>query len=179
MYYRQMSKHRVSWSLIKLIDCFGSLQLASAALTYHTLFAIVPVMALMTAIAKGLGYDEMFIQSVRNFLQGQEAISDGLLLYAPAYHVLATYPQGNILCVENLKFAPIFRDVDFSVTTLLKKKTPEEQESARAQMTLLAQLADAVLEDGSDTNIAAYHRQLACVLTDQQMQMYLKVTGCE
>ena len=85
MYYRQMSKHRVSWSLIKLIDCFGSLQLASAALTYHTLFAIVPVMALMTAIAKGLGYDEMFIQSVRNFLQGQEAISDGLLLYADSY----------------------------------------------------------------------------------------------
>lgn len=85
MYYRQMSKHRVSWSLIKLIDCFGSLQLASAALTYHTLFAIVPVMALMTAIAKGLGYDEMFIQSVRNFLQGQETISDGLLLYADSY----------------------------------------------------------------------------------------------
>ena len=85
MYYRQMSKHRISWSLIKLVDCFGSLQLASAALTYHTLFAIVPVMALMTAIAKGLGYDEMFIQSVRNFLQGQEAISDGLLLYADSY----------------------------------------------------------------------------------------------
>lgn len=85
MYYRQMGKHRVSWSLIKLADSFGSLQLASAALTYHTLFAIVPVMALMTAIAKGLGYDEMFIQSVRNFLQGQEAISDGLLLYADSY----------------------------------------------------------------------------------------------
>ena len=80
-----MGKHRVSWSLIKLADSFGSLQLASAALTYHTLFAIVPVMALMTAIAKGLGYDEMFIQSVRNFLQGQEAISDGLLLYADSY----------------------------------------------------------------------------------------------
>ena len=85
MYYRQMGKHRVWWSLIKLADSFGSLQLASAALTYHTLFAIVPVMALMTAIAKGLGYDEMFIQSVRNFLQGQEAISDGLLLYADSY----------------------------------------------------------------------------------------------
>ncbi|MBR2638047.1 MAG: YihY/virulence factor BrkB family protein [Bacteroidaceae bacterium] len=85
MYYRQMSKHRISWSLIKLVDSFGSLQLASAALTYHTLFAIVPVMALMTAIAKGLGYDEMFIQMVRNFFQGQEAISNGLLLYADSY----------------------------------------------------------------------------------------------
>ena len=57
----------------------------AVTLTYYTLFAIVPVMALMTAIAKGLGYDEMFIQSVRNFLQGQEAISDGLLLYADSY----------------------------------------------------------------------------------------------
>ena len=64
MYYRQMSKYRISWSLIKLVDSFGSLQLASAALTYHTLFAIVPVMALMTAIAKGLGYDAMFIEMV-------------------------------------------------------------------------------------------------------------------
>lgn len=119
-------------------------------------------------------------QLYTHFLANASTITaDGMLLYTPVYHVLATYPQGNILCVENLKFAPIFRDVDFSVTTLLKKKTPEEQESARAQLTLLAQLADAVLEDGNDTNIAAYHRQLACVLTDQQMQMYLKVTGCE
>ena len=85
MYYRQIGRHRVWWSFIKLADSFSSLQLASAALTYHTLFALVPVMALMTAIAKGLGYDEMFIQSVRNFLQGQEAISDGLLLYADSY----------------------------------------------------------------------------------------------
>lgn len=85
MYYRQMSKHRISWSLIKLVNYFGSLQLASAALTYHTLFAIVPVMALMTAIAKGLGYDEIFMQTVKNFLQGQETISNGLLLYADSY----------------------------------------------------------------------------------------------
>ena len=85
MYYRQMSKYRISWSLIKLVDSFGSLQLASAALTYHTLFAIVPVMALMTAIAKGLGYDAMFIEMVKNFFQGQEAISSGLLLYADSY----------------------------------------------------------------------------------------------
>ena len=85
MYYRQMSKHRISWSLIKLVDSFGSLQLTSAALTYHTLFALVPVMALMTAIAKGLGYDEIFLEMVRNFLQGQEAISDGLIQYTDSY----------------------------------------------------------------------------------------------
>lgn len=84
-YYRQMSKHRISWSLINLVNSFGSLQLTSAALTYHTIFAIVPVMALMTAIAKGLGYDEMFFNQVRSFFHGQEVISDSLLMYADSY----------------------------------------------------------------------------------------------
>ena len=84
-YYRQMSKFRITWSLIKLIDSFSKLQLSSAALTYHTLFAIVPVMSLMIAIAKGLGYDELFIQQVRRLFQGQEAVSDYLLLYANSY----------------------------------------------------------------------------------------------
>lgn len=84
-YHRQMSKFRISWSLIKLIESFSKLQLSSAALTYHTVFAIVPVMSLMIAIAKGLGYDEMFIQQVRQFFQGQEAVSNYLLLYADSY----------------------------------------------------------------------------------------------
>lgn len=84
-YYRQMSRFRISWSLIKLIGGFSKLQLASAALTYHTLFAIVPVLSLMTAIAKGLGYDELLAMQIRNIFQGQEAISDYLLLYANSY----------------------------------------------------------------------------------------------
>ena len=84
-YHRQMSKYRISWSLIKLIESFSKLQLSSAALTYHTIFAIVPVMSLMIAIAKGLGYDELFIRQVRLLFQGQEAVSDYLLLYANSY----------------------------------------------------------------------------------------------
>lgn len=84
-YNRRMSKHRTMWSLIKLIDSFSKLQLASAALTYHTIFSIVPVMALMIAVAKGLGYDEMFIQQVRNLFAGQEIISNSLLNYANSY----------------------------------------------------------------------------------------------
>ncbi|MBR7166212.1 MAG: YihY/virulence factor BrkB family protein [Bacteroidaceae bacterium] len=84
-YYRRMGEHRISWSLIKLIESFSKLQLSSAALTYHTVFAIVPVMALMIAVAKGLGYDEMFVQQVRSIFQGQEIISDSLLQYANSY----------------------------------------------------------------------------------------------
>lgn len=84
-YQRQMGDHRISWSLIKLISSFGKLQLASAALTYHTIFAIVPVMSLMIAIAKGLGYNEIFIQQIRNIFYGQEAVSEYLLQYADSY----------------------------------------------------------------------------------------------
>ena len=64
---------------------FRRLKQASAALTYHTIFAIVPVMSLLVAIAKGLGYDEEFRQQIHLLLQGQETISEKLLLYANSY----------------------------------------------------------------------------------------------
>ena len=84
-YYRQMSKHRISWSLIKLVESFSKLQMASAALTYHTVFAIVPIMSLMIAIAKGLGYDDLFVLQLKSMFEGQEIISNSLLLYANSY----------------------------------------------------------------------------------------------
>ncbi len=80
-----MSKHRISWSLIKLVASFSKLQLASAALTYHTIFAIVPIMSLMIAIAKGLGYDDLFVMQIKSMFEGQEIISSSLLLYANSY----------------------------------------------------------------------------------------------
>lgn len=126
MYYRQMSRHRISWSLIKLVDCFGSLQLASAALTYHTLFAIVPVMALMTAIAKGLGYDEIFLEMVRNFLQGQEAISDGLIQYTDSYlsntKVTMWLGVGIGLALLLYSVFSIFRTIDATFNILWNEK---------------------------------------------------------
>ncbi|MBE6303522.1 MAG: YihY/virulence factor BrkB family protein [Bacteroidales bacterium] len=84
-YYRQMSKYRISWSLIKLVESFSKLQLASAALTYHTVFAIVPIMSLMIAIAKGLGYDDLFVKQIQSIFEGQEIISSSLILYANSY----------------------------------------------------------------------------------------------
>ena len=84
-YYRQMSEYRFTWSIIKLVESFSRLQLSSAALTYHTLFAIVPIMSLMIAIAKGLGYDELFVQLVRRIFKGQELVSESLLMYANSY----------------------------------------------------------------------------------------------
>lgn len=119
-------------------------------------------------------------QLYAHFLANASSITpEGLLLYTPAYHVVASYPQGEILCIENLRHSPLFRDVDFSATTLLEKKAPEERELSRAQMAQLNQLVEDVLKNWEGADVAAYHRQLACVLTNQQMQMYLKVTGCE
>ncbi|MBR4294401.1 MAG: YihY/virulence factor BrkB family protein [Bacteroidaceae bacterium] len=80
-----MSEYRFTWSIIKLVESFSRLQLSSAALTYHTLFAIVPIMSLMIAIAKGLGYDELFEQLIKRIFKGQEVISESLLMYANSY----------------------------------------------------------------------------------------------
>lgn len=84
-YYRQVAEHRFMWSVIKLFSSFKRLQQASAALTYHTVFAIVPVLSLMIAVAKGLGYDEQFKVQLQSFFHGQEEVSDKLLSFAGSY----------------------------------------------------------------------------------------------
>ncbi len=84
-YYRQVKENRFLWSFVNLGLSFTRLQQASAALTYHTIFAIVPVLSLMIAVAKGLGYDEQFEQQLQTFFPGQEVISDTLLSFATSY----------------------------------------------------------------------------------------------
>jgi len=103
----------------------------------------------------------------------------GMVLHTPAYHVVASYPKGEVLCVENLQYNPAFRNVDFSETTLLIKKTPQQREEAKAQMAKLAQLAEEVLQDWENADLEAYHAQLFQVLTQQQVRMYRKVAGCD
>ena len=82
---KEIDNNRGLWAIVKLCTSFGSLQQASAALTYHTLFAIVPVMALMVAIANILGYGEMFKEQVQFFFHGQDMISEKLLGFADSY----------------------------------------------------------------------------------------------
>lgn len=84
-YYRQVKENRFLWSFVNLGLSFTRLQQASAALTYHTIFAIVPVLSLMIAVAKGLGYDEQFEQQLQTFFPGQEVVSDTLLSFATSY----------------------------------------------------------------------------------------------
>ena len=82
---KNIDNNRNLWAIVKLCTSFGSLQKASAALTYHTLFAIVPIMALMVAIAKILGYGEIFKEQVQEFFHGQDLISNNLLNFADSY----------------------------------------------------------------------------------------------
>lgn len=82
---KNIDENRNLWAIVKLCSSFGKLQESSAALTYHTLFAIVPVMALMVAIAKVLGYGEIFKEQVQSFFHGQDLISENLLNFADSY----------------------------------------------------------------------------------------------
>lgn len=62
--------------LEEFLKSFSKLRLSSAALTYHTIFAIVPVFSLMTAIANGFGYGDILKQQLSFFLQGQELVTN-------------------------------------------------------------------------------------------------------
>lgn len=75
----------IGWSLKELAQSFMQPKRSSAALTYHTLFAIVPVMSLLVAVAKGLGYAQEFKNQVSDFFHGQEMVSSKLLAYTDSY----------------------------------------------------------------------------------------------
>ena len=75
----------VGWSLKDLWESFMCPKRSSAALTYHTLFAIVPVLSLMVAVAKGLGYANEFKAQVSEFFYGQEMVSSKLLAFTDSY----------------------------------------------------------------------------------------------
>ena len=48
---REIGGNLVLWSFIKFLTGPNKVKQAAAALTYHTLFALVPVMAMMIAVA--------------------------------------------------------------------------------------------------------------------------------
>lgn len=81
----EVTTHRLLWSIIKLCTSFKKLRQASAALTYHTILSIVPVLSLMVAVANGLGYSDLFKQHIYIMLTGQELVADQLLSYANRY----------------------------------------------------------------------------------------------
>lgn len=82
---REIGGNLLLWSFIKLFTSHEKVKQASAALTYHTLFALAPVMAMLVAVAKLMGYGELFRSTVEGFFEGQKGIAATLLTFAESY----------------------------------------------------------------------------------------------
>lgn len=123
---REIGANLIVWSFLKLVTSLEKLKQASAALTYHTLFALVPIMALMVAVANLMGYGEAFKQQVEGFLVGQETIANSLLSFAEKYLINAqmNYWLGAGVGMVFLLYSlfSIFQTVDNSVNSLWNLK---------------------------------------------------------
>ncbi len=56
--------------------------LHAASLTYYTLLAIVPILALVFGIAKGYGYDRILKQKLMDSMQGNESVAERMIDFA-------------------------------------------------------------------------------------------------
>lgn len=93
-------------------------------------------------------------------------LEDGLLIGAPEVYLQVSYPQGEILGYQNLKYSPAFADVNFARTTLLHNRTPEERARRRDAMARLEALGDAVLETWNLGEAAQHENVLMTGLGD-------------
>lgn len=123
---REIGGNLIVWSFLKLVTSLEKLKQASAALTYHTLFAIVPVMAMMVAVANIMGYTDAFKEHVEMFFVGQEGIASMLLAFAEKYLINAQMNYwlgagvGMLFLVYSL--FSIFQTIDNSVNSLWNLK---------------------------------------------------------
>lgn len=131
----------VLWSLIKFFTGQQKVKQAAAALTYHTLFAIVPVMALMVAVAKIMGYGEAFREKVGLFLAGQENVANALLNFADSYlsNRDMNYWVGAVVGLTLLLYSvfSIFQTVDASVNSLWNLKAHSLQKQVKVFLFVL------------------------------------------
>ncbi|GAB4374868.1 MAG: YihY/virulence factor BrkB family protein [Salibacteraceae bacterium] len=58
------------------------LQLQAAALTYYTLLSVVPVLAVIFAVAKGFGFQSTLENEIMTLLQGHEEIATQIMTFA-------------------------------------------------------------------------------------------------
>lgn len=123
---RELEGNILLWSFIKLFTGHQRLKQAAAALTYHTLFAVVPIMALMIAVANLMGYGELFREHVADFLPGQEGMVAGLLTFAERYLANSdvNYWLGAVIGLVLLLYSlfSIFQTVDSSFNSLWNLK---------------------------------------------------------
>ena len=119
---REIGGNLFLWSFIKLFTSQSRLKQAAAALTYHTLFAIVPVMALLVAVANFMGYGDAFREQVDKFFAAQEGISQYLMSFAESYlnNAQVNYWLGAAVGLTFLVYSlfSIFQTIDSSFNSL-------------------------------------------------------------
>ncbi len=119
---REIGGNVVLWSFIKFLTGPDKVKQAAAALTYHTLFALVPVMAMMIAVANLMGYGQAFKEKVELLFVGQENIADELLKFVDMYLVNAetNYVFGAIVGFSFLLYSvfSIYQTIDISFNSL-------------------------------------------------------------
>ncbi len=73
------------------IDRFTTDRLANkaSALTYSTLLALVPILAILFAIARGFGFDNLVENELRNGLAGHEEATEFIITFVNSYLVQA------------------------------------------------------------------------------------------
>ena len=123
---KEIEGNLILWSFVKLFTSLEKLKQASAALTYHTLFAIVPIMAMLVAVAKLMGYGDMFRETAEGFFEGQEGIAATLLSFAESYlhNAQVNYLLGAGVGLVFLIYSlfSIFQTVDDSFNSLWNLK---------------------------------------------------------
>ena len=124
---REIDGNILLWSFIKLFTGLERLKQASAALTYHTLFAIVPIMALMIAVANIMGYGEIFREYVAEIIPGQESAVASILTFAERYltNRNINYWAGAVIGLILLLYSifSIFQTIDSSFNSLWNLKS--------------------------------------------------------
>ena len=123
---KEIGGNLVLWSFIKFLTGPNKVKQAAAALTYHSLFALVPVMAMMIAVANLMGYGQAFREKVEVFFAGQENIANELLKFVDMYlgNTDTNYLFGAIVGLAFLLYSvfSIFQTIDESFNSLWELK---------------------------------------------------------
>ena len=75
--------------LILTIESFTTKRMINnaAALTYSTLLAIVPILAVVFAIARGFGYNKYIEEWFRNVLSSQPQVAETIIGFVNSYMI--------------------------------------------------------------------------------------------
>ncbi len=123
---RDIGNNFILWSFIKLFASLGKLTQAAAALTYHTLFAIVPILALMLATAVLMGYGDAFKDVVQEIFSNQEGLAKEMLVFTESYleNARTGYWLGAIAGFSVLLYSlfSIFQTIDETFNSLWEMK---------------------------------------------------------